>query len=146
MSSIKLEDCNDAVYDPDTNRSVTLLHPITKRDLWGDHKTFDELKEEYPNCCIMDSAEMSELIDENNKGEILEISKDDFWEMLECLLPKDWFNTSDGESFKMIEYYSRNITDIYIRIGERYFTKRDSASLRHNEIMKMTHHFIKMEN
>lgn len=50
-----------------------------------------------------------------------EITKEEYWEMLECLPPEKWYRGGDHEMFRMIEYMTGNITGHYARIEERYF-------------------------
>jgi hypothetical protein len=59
------------------------------------------------------------------------ITKEVWWEALECLPPESWQNNGGGESFVMSEYYSGRITSIYVRLGERYFTWHDVCCLPH---------------
>lgn len=73
---------------------------------------------------------------------VTETNKAHFWDMLEVLPPKEWINDSDGESFKMSERLHGNITDIFARIGNRYFTLTDDFRTPHSEIMRRCKKFM----
>lgn len=64
-----------------------------------------------------------------------EITKDEYWQMLEVLPPDDWQQDSDTESFKMCEHMTGPITGIYARIGERYFAMMDNCHMKHAAII-----------
>ncbi|CAI1199337.1 Uncharacterised protein [Serratia entomophila] len=51
------------------------------------------------------------------------------------LPPLDWQCGVGGSSFKMMEMYSGNITDIYVQVGDEYFKLRDHVTLPHDQIM-----------
>jgi len=72
-------------------------------------------------------------------------TEEHFNEMLNVLPPIGWHRTGDGESFKMSEMTSGTITQIYARIGARYFTLADDVRTPHAEIMRRCHEFAKGE-
>lgn len=77
---------------------------------------------------------LDEWIDAQEKRLITpaqEITKEEWWLSLEVLPPESWQNVGGGESFVMCEYFSGQITSIYVRLGERYFTFLDRATLPH---------------
>lgn len=63
------------------------------------------------------------------------ITEDEFIQALECLPPEGWVRNRHTESFKMSEYYSGQITEIYARFSDTYWCFRDLASKTHNDIM-----------
>ena len=67
--------------------------------------------------------------------EPVSIPEDDFIQALECLPPEGWVRNRHTESFKMSEYYSGSITEIYARFGDTYWCFKDLATKTHNEIM-----------
>lgn len=106
-------------------------------------ETLEEIRKRYPDAVYMEWEEASRLMDERNRLPVRETTQDHFWEMLECLPPVGWKNEGSGESFKMSERWSGNITDIYARIGERYFTLRDTIFMSHAEVMRRCEEFMK---
>lgn len=82
-----------------------------------------------------------------NYQPVSEINEARFMDMLEVLPPLDWhFNEAGGaQSFKMMEMYSGNITDIFAQYGMRYFQMRNHSTLTHDEIMEKVKAFIDAE-
>ncbi|OVZ88299.1 hypothetical protein CBW54_09625 [Yersinia kristensenii] len=78
---------------------------------------------------------------------VSEITAERFNDMLEVLPPLDWhFNEAGGaQSFKMVEMYCGNITDIFAQYGERYFTLRDCVTLPHGDILRKIKAFTDAE-
>ena len=66
------------------------------------------------------------------------ITADAFFEALGALPPEDWQRRGHSESFKMSEYYTGQVTTIYSRIGNNFYTFRDMASLTHEQIIAKT--------
>jgi hypothetical protein len=65
-----------------------------------------------------------------------EITKEDWWDKLEILPPEKWETVSGVEIFRMMEYYTGNITSHYARIGDRYFTAMRPTSTKYIDIAK----------
>ncbi len=55
-------------------------------------------------------------------GEIVEITKEQWWDKLEVLPPEAWERGVVFERFRMSEYLTGYYTRQYARLGERYFT------------------------
>ena len=72
----------------------------------------------------------------------VEITKETFIDMLECLPPLGWERGLNSESFKMCEFTSGKITSIYARINKRYFHLSDVFNLKHEEIMKKIEDYL----
>lgn len=51
-----------------------------------------------------------------------EITKEQWWDMLEVLPPEKWEVVRGVEIFRMMEYTSGTVTGHYARLGERYFS------------------------
>ncbi|HEY8096946.1 MAG TPA: hypothetical protein VIE65_12765 [Methylobacter sp.] len=64
-----------------------------------------------------------------------EITKTKFLCALQVLPPLRWTCAEDCESFQMSEPLIGNVTEIYVRRGERYFSFQDEGGMRHQEIM-----------
>lgn len=101
---------------------------------WVSHihrKNLMQMRDEYPDVVL---GSLDEWIDADEKRLISapeEITEERWWEALECLPPESWQNSGGGESFVMMEYYSGRITSIYVRLGKRYCTFHDVATLPH---------------
>ena len=51
-----------------------------------------------------------------------EITKEQWWDMLEVLPPEKWQKVAGVEIFRMSEYTSGTVTGHYARLGDRYFS------------------------
>lgn len=60
-----------------------------------------------------------------------------FHDALGLMYPMNWATSENGEceSFMLAEMYCGRVTDIYARIGVRYFRLRDYSHLQHAQIM-----------
>ncbi len=72
---------------------------------------------------------------------ISQIDKETYNENLCVLPPLDWRHGDHSESFKMIEMYCGDITEIYVRFRCDYFVMRDNRYLTHNQIMVRVEEF-----
>lgn len=59
-----------------------------------------------------------------------------FMDAIALMYPKDWQGDAHCESFKLAEMVCGDVTDIYAKIGERYFTFRDKATMLHEAIIR----------
>ncbi|CAI1213637.1 hypothetical protein [Serratia fonticola] len=66
-----------------------------------------------------------------------EIDVHQFHDALGQMYPQNWACSENGEceTFNSAEMYCGNITEIYARIGGRYFMMRDHSHLSHGEIL-----------
>ena len=51
-----------------------------------------------------------------------EITREQWWDMLEVLPPEKWEKVQGVEIFRMCEYTSGTVTGHFARLGERYFS------------------------
>lgn len=60
-----------------------------------------------------------------------------FHDALGLMYPLNWRSSENGEceTFMIAEMYCGNVTEIYARIGVRYFRMRDYSNLDHAEIL-----------
>ncbi len=78
---------------------------------------------------VMDETELHALLLEMHKRPVQEISEEDFNYALEVLPPLDYQASGGYLSFKLSEFYTADITSIYVRDPEgRCFKFRDQAS------------------
>jgi hypothetical protein len=97
--------------------------------------TLPEIRQRYPDAVMMNLDNACTIMDEKNRLPVSETTEAEFWEMLETLPPAGWKRDATGESFKMSELYSGNITSIYACIKGHYFTLRDDIRTPHAEII-----------
>jgi hypothetical protein len=72
----------------------------------------------------------------------VQITKQVFIDMLECLPPLGWERRLNSESFKLSEFTSGRITSIYARVNSQYFKLSDVFTLKHEEIMAKIDDFL----
>lgn len=86
--------------------------------------------EKNPGHSVMDTTELYELTLNTHRTPVREITPDDFNYALEVLPPLDFRQEGGYLSFKMSEFYTADLTSIYVRDPEgRCFTFRDQVSL-----------------
>lgn len=66
-----------------------------------------------------------------------EIDVHDFHDALGVMYPMNWRSSENGEceTFMLAEMVCGNVTEIYARIGIRYFRMCDYSNLDHTEIL-----------
>lgn len=89
-------------------------------------KTIEEIRIRYPGAELVPFDYAIDCINESAKDrykllEPVEIDKDRFWEMLECLPPEQWQKSELGESFKMSERTFADITACFVKKDNRYY-------------------------
>jgi len=132
--SIKMSDVTHGIYSKTAHVTVDLLHPKTNLTLHG-AKTFEEIQQEYPDAEVMTFDDIIETNENLYKTEPQEITKEQYWEMLECLPPVDWTRGDTFEYFKLSERISGSITGIYIKYRNKYYTFSDSIYMKRGEIL-----------
>ncbi|MFT2794019.1 hypothetical protein ACMV5I_29005 [Serratia sp. T13T92] len=67
----------------------------------------------------------------------VEIDVHRFHDALGLMYPLNWSCSENGEceTFMSAEMYCGNVTEIYTRIGIRYFMMRDHSNLNHDKIL-----------
>lgn len=68
--------------------------------------------------------------------DVSEITLTAFMDAIALMYPKDWQGDAHCESFKLAEMVCGDVTDIYAKIGERYFTFRDKVTMLHEAIIR----------
>jgi len=130
-------------YSAKTNSVIDTCRDTTPPRSHIQNETLEEIRARYPDAEYIKFDDAIKISNDKNRLPVREITEKDFWEMLEVLPPEGWKQETNCESFKLCEYWSGTITDIYARIGKRYFTLRDSARTPHAEIIRRCQEFIK---
>ena len=65
------------------------------------------------------------------------ITKEDFWDALECLPPKRWTRTSTSEFFFLGECYTANLYMCFVRKDENYFSALRPINTKDEEIFNL---------
>jgi hypothetical protein len=103
-------------------------------------ETLDQIRERYPTAQVMDIDEACRQADAARRAKYMhgprEITAERFEEKLGCLPPEDWKCSQGGESFKISERISGNLTAIFCQIGHRFFELCDDARNSHEWIVR----------
>ena len=100
-----------------------------------ERESIDEMRRRYPDVQLTTLDDATSRIEQAFRSGPVEISRDEYCEMLEVLPPVDWTSSNGWESFKMVERTSGNITNIYATDGTRYFCLSDSIYMPHRDII-----------
>ena len=98
--------------------------------------SLEAMQANFPGCELMSYDEASQAMNDAAKQPVTRITREEYDDKLCVMPPLDWRGSESGESFKLCEMYSGNITDIYARSGNEYFTLRDHVTLTHGDIMQ----------
>lgn len=90
-------------------------------------KTQSEITQQHQSVLVCTSAEYRQLEDSSYVTQPQQISEEAYTSALECLPPMKWGRWMGVESFRMSEFYCGNITSIYARLGDTFWTFRDNA-------------------
>lgn len=119
-------------YVPGETHIVDLIHPDDGRTL---HYQEDQpqVHARHPAAVRMTCDEAWKVIDETAleryRKDVSEITEARFMDALNVLPPVGWTTRHSVESFRISERLWGNITDIYARLGERFFTLTDDIRL-----------------
>lgn len=97
-------------------------------------QTQDELSERYPGTQVIDVEGFWTMHSNAWRTEPEPSTEENFTFSLECMPPLDWQIVRGIESFKMEERLSANMTSIYARKEDRYWTFVDRDDLSAEEI------------
>lgn len=78
--------------------------------------------------------------------EVMEISQDRFWELLEALPPEKWNGDKYKESFRFMERYSCTISMFCFRLQNRYFKLMLDHHIEQAELEKKVKNFIEKQD
>lgn len=112
---------------------------------WINGETAAQIRARYPDAERLTLADASRRIDDAFRAPVSRITREQFWDALECLPPVGWKRYDSEESFKMSERTAGNITGIYARLGEEYFCLADDITLSHADIMHRVGVFLANE-
>lgn len=100
-----------------------------------------------PGHCVMDAESLQVLTLEKHRLPVQEISEEDFMYALEVLPPLDYQITGGYSSFKLSEFYTADLTSIYVRDPEgRCFSFRDQAKTSAAECVAKVQAYKKSES
>jgi len=96
-----------------------------------------QIRIRYPKAELGEFEEIYRKVEASYRSQPIEITEDQFQYAL-CVLPPVGWRTAKGvESFKMSERYYGRITSIYVRVNDRYFSFRDTITLKAEQIAEI---------
>lgn len=132
--ALSLADLTHCYYIPGTGRVIDAEHPNTCRGVYSG-KSVEDMRDEYPDIVRGTFEDAAKIEDDHFRSPPIVCTEADFMEALECLPPMKWRHGDGAESFMISERTAGSITNIYCRIGDRYYTLADSVTLTHEQIV-----------
>lgn len=80
------------------------------------------------------ACELINKLDDEMCGNYERITKEKWWDALEVLPPENWRKVNGAEIFRIMEYYTSNITSHYIRVGDNHYTVMHRNTKPYTEI------------
>jgi len=120
-------------YEPGKTHlySVAVRRNGEYRSNYG-NKTLAEAQASHPAVQLMPFGDALRMIDAAQTAaychEPVEITQDQFWEMLEVLPPCKWLRGTDSEAFFVSEALCADIHTWCVRIGSRYWSLNRSCT------------------
>ncbi len=129
---LPLEAFTDCWYVPGETSIVDLIHPDDGLTLHcSENET--QIRERCPLAERMAFEEAWNLADAAGaaryKRDVSEVAEAQFTDALNVLPPVGWTTRNGVESFRISERLWGNLTDIYARLGDRYFKLTDDIRL-----------------
>lgn len=131
-------------YSPSMAMTIDLIRKDGRGHYGGRREP--EILAEYPDAirCTLDEASVKSY--EARRSAPKRITRERYWQMLECLFPEDWQGGgTDAESFKLSERTSGEVTQIFCRLGEAYYELLDTYRMRHTEIVRRCREVLAQE-
>lgn len=119
-------------YVPGETHIVDLIHPDDGLTLHF-FENAEAIRGRYPDAVRMAFDDAWKLADaagnERYKQDVVEVDEARFMDALNVLPPVVWTTKAGVESFRISERLWGNLTDIYARLGDRYFKLTDDIRL-----------------
>ena len=131
----KYSDIDYCFYDPINHRVLELLHPGTFKGI-NSGLSLDELQLKNPNAEYWNFDRACIDFYNSFKTAPNAISEAEFNRAIETIVKINWVACSASESFKCADCLAGSITQIYARLGDKYYTLIDDIFLSHNDIIK----------
>lgn len=96
--------------------------------LYG-RQSLEQMQAKYGQVEIISDDEATQRVEASRTTEPKEITKEDFWYLLEVLPPCKWKRLGSTEAFHVSERITESIVTWCVRIGERYFSLDDTDRL-----------------
>lgn len=130
-------------FDPTNGDAYDVMRVKSGRivSMWGGESLKDCISKR-PTLHFCTSSDLMKIRADIHKKPVFEIDEDAYIQALNCLPPVGYVIDSDrNESFKLSERYVDNLTSIYMKVEDRYFSMRDDISKHHNECIALAKSF-----
>ncbi|CAE6822771.1 hypothetical protein R70006_06284 [Paraburkholderia domus] len=125
----------DKVFADLGNRSVIDVIRENGRGFYSG-KNYEETLQQYPDALLLTLDQAYQHIENSLIDPVAkEIDRTDFVSGFEVLPPNRWHHGRETESFMSSEHYSGQITRVYARIEDKYYSFLDRCTLKHDEII-----------
>ena len=136
---IKINEDTKCFYQPGESGIVDVARPDGKSAI--DKEDLTAICKRYPGAVLMPFNEACRQADAAKRARLCtgahEITEEKWIYALEVLPPMDWVRHQGSESFKMSELTSGNLTAIYCRIGDKYYTLTEDVKMPHDKIIEI---------
>lgn len=122
-------------YKPGALHAVDAVHPVTGKGLYSG-KTVEELTAENGPLETITNAEASRRVDAAAVSAPAEITAERWDDALNCLPPQRWVRRNGAESFQFMERYCGNVTSVYVKLGDRFWTWHDIVGTEHEVLVQ----------
>jgi hypothetical protein len=144
--TLTMADCKRCIWSPSRASVIDFIHPHigltvcyrqtlaevrAKDDLYG--KPYDDAEEgEYEDVAPqLEALRRAKYVTKPQR-----ITAEQYQSALECLPPLHWRGGGGAETFKMSEFYTADLTNIYCKVGDRYWSFLDTARMKHDDIVR----------
>ena len=97
-------------------------------------ETLEEIQHRYSDVIVMSFQEYNSTRERMMRSDPVEITREQYMSALGALPPMRWGTALGVESFRLSEFYSGHMTNIFARCGGRYWQFMDDAYMPAEEI------------
>ncbi|MEX4004183.1 hypothetical protein AB4Y38_35465 [Paraburkholderia sp. EG285A] len=131
---------NKVFYVPGTAHAIDYAREMPDGRIisYWQGRTLEEIAEDQPGAILCDEAEFLRQQSAALKQPPQAITEREYYEALEVMPPLNWRGAAGFESFMFCEFYSGNVTYIYVRnrASGKHWKLRDDAGLSHDDIVR----------
>ncbi|MEY2800918.1 MAG: hypothetical protein RL513_502 [Pseudomonadota bacterium] len=137
--TLTMSDCHRCVWSRAQATVIDFIHPHTGLTVCF-RQTLAEVRDRYPDAEEGEYEAIAPDLEAARRAKYVtkpqRITAEDYQEALNCLPPLHWRGGGGAETFKMSEFYTADLTHLYCKVGDRYWSFLDSARLTHDEIVR----------
>lgn len=108
------------VFYSATAGAIDYVNPETGNGMYSG-ETPEQILARHPDIVVVEEHECRALIEAKYTKPPVEITKEAWWDYLECMPPSKWKHFAGVEMFHLCEYLTQSIVMWCVRMGDRYF-------------------------